>query len=76
MKQLTEEQKANKAVHFRRVIKYRSWFGWLFAIVGGILTFVGLNNMQSPMVILNGVLFFWIWLVYGLASEESTFKYR
>lgn len=58
MKQLTEEQKANKAVHFRRVIKYRSWFGWLFAIVGGILSFVGLNNMQSPMVILNGVLFF------------------
>ena len=58
MKELTEEQKANKVVHFRRVIKYRSWFGWVFAVVGGTLCVVGLNNIQAPMVLLNGVLFF------------------
>lgn len=62
MKELTEEQKSNKVVHFRRVIKYRSWFGWVFAVVGGTLCVVGFNNIQAPMVILNGVLF----LGYGL----------
>jgi hypothetical protein len=62
MKELTEEQKANKVVHFKRVIKYRSWFGWVFAFVGGTLCVVGMNNIQAPMVILNGVLF----LGYGL----------
>jgi len=62
MKQLSKEQKANKVVHFRRVIKYRSWFGWLFTIVGGVLFGVGMNNLQAPMVILNGGLFF----AYGL----------
>jgi len=58
MKELTEEQKANKVVHFKRVIKYRSWFGWIFAVVGGTLCVVGLKNIQAPMIILNGVLFF------------------
>ena len=62
MKELTEEQKANKVVHFRRVIKYRSWFGWVFAVVGGTLCVVGFNHIQAPRVISNGVLF----LGYGL----------
>lgn len=58
MKELTEEQKAQKVVHFRRIIKYRSWFGWVFAVVGGTLFGVGIQNDNSAMVMLNGGLFF------------------
>ncbi len=55
---LTEEQKAKKVAHFRRIIKYRSWFGWLFAVVGAVLFAVGVDQGQNPMVMLNGFLFF------------------
>lgn len=58
MPELTDEQKANKVLHFRRIIKYRSWFGWIFAIVGAILFVVGVKQNQNPMVMLNGFLFF------------------
>ena len=58
MKELTDEQKAEKVVHFRRIIKYRSWFGWVFTIVGGTLFGVGVQNDNSAMVMLNGGLFF------------------
>jgi len=76
MKELSKEQKANKVVHFRRVIKYRSWFGWLFTIVGGVLFGVGMNNLQAPMVILNGGLFFCLRSFYGLAGEACSCQFR
>ena len=68
MKQLTEEQKANKVRHFRRVIKFRRWFGWVFTFVGAAVFYVGFVNDQSPMVMLNGVLFFG----YGLFMVWQT----
>ena len=55
---LTDEQKAKKVTHFRRIIKYRSWFGWVFATVGAVLFGVGVKENQNPMVMLNGFLFF------------------
>jgi len=58
MAALTDEQKAKKVTHFRRIIKYRSWFGWIFAIVGAVLFGVGVKEGQNPMVMLNGFLFF------------------
>jgi hypothetical protein len=58
MAALTDEQKAKKVTHFRRTIKYRSWFGWIFAIVGAVLFGVGVKEGQNPMVMLNGFLFF------------------
>ena len=58
MPSLTDEQKAKKVAHFRRIIKYRSWFGWIFAIVGGVLFGVGVKQDQDLMVMLNGFLFF------------------
>jgi hypothetical protein len=58
MRELTDEQKAEKVVHFRRIIKYRSWFGWVFTIVGGTLFGVGLQNDNSSLIMLNGGLFF------------------
>ena len=58
MAALTDEQKAKKVTHFRRIIKYRSWLGWIFAIVGAVLFRVGVKESQNPMVMLNGFLFF------------------
>ncbi len=54
----TPEQLAKKMAHFRRVIRYRSYFGWIFAVVGAILFFVGLENNQMPLIMINGALFF------------------
>ena len=53
----TPEQMAKKVTHFRRVIKFRSYFGWMFAIVGGTLFGVGLKNNQMPLIMINGALF-------------------
>ena len=52
------EQMAKKVTHFRRVIKFRSYFGWMFAIVGGTLFGVGVKNNQMPLIMINGALFF------------------
>ena len=68
----TPEQLAKKMAHFRRVIRYRSYFGWIFAVVGAILFFVGLENNQMPLIMINGALFFWIWFFYGMADKKST----
>ncbi len=62
MNGLTDEQKAAKVEHFRRLVKYRLWFGWVFSIVGAVLFGVGFKNNQSLMVMLNGFTFF----AYGL----------
>lgn len=54
----TPEQMAKKVNHFKRVIKFRSYFGWVFAIVGGSLFGVGVKNNQMPLIMINGALFF------------------
>jgi uncharacterized membrane protein YiaA len=68
----TPEQMAKKVAHFRRVIKYRSYFGWIFAVVGAILFVVGVENNQMPLIMINGVLFFG----YGLFMVWQTKKAR
>jgi hypothetical protein len=68
----TPEQMAKKVAHFRRVIKYRSYFGWIFAVVGAILFGVGVENNQMPLIMINGVLFFG----YGLFMVWQTKKAR
>jgi len=68
----TPEQMAKKVAHFRRVIKYRSYFGWIFAVVGAILFCVGVENNQMPLIMINGVLFFG----YGLFMVWQTKKAR
>ena len=62
MPELTDEQKAHRVDRFRKIVKYRIWFGWVFALVGASLFGVGLNENNNPLVILNGVCF----LGYGL----------
>ena len=57
-----------KVAHFRRVIKYRSYFGWMFTIVGGTLFGVGMKNNQMPLIMINGALFFG----YGLFMVWQT----
>ena len=58
MPELTDEQKAHRVGRFRKIVKYRIWFGWVFALVGASLFGVGLNEDNNPLVILNGVCFF------------------
>ena len=53
----TDEEKARRVSHFRRVVRYRSMFGWLFSIVGVVLFFVGLKNGYNLMIMINGGLF-------------------
>ena len=70
--QPSPEQMAKKVAHFRRVIKYRSYFGWVFTVVGAVLFFVGVKNNQMPLIMINGVLFFG----YGLFMVWQTKKAR
>ena len=69
---LTPEQMTKKVAHFRRVIKYRSYFGWMFTIVGGTLFGVGMKNNQMPLIMINGALFFG----YGLFMVWQTKRAR
>jgi vacuolar-type H+-ATPase subunit I/STV1 len=71
-RQPTPEQMAKKVVHFRRVIKFRSYFGWMFTIVGGTLFGVGFKNHQMPLVMMNGACFF----AYGLFMVWQTKRAR
>ncbi|MBT3636258.1 MAG: hypothetical protein HN531_04920 [Opitutae bacterium] len=58
MAEYTEEQKTKRISHFRRIIKYRIWFGWIFAFVGVSLFAVGLRGDQiNWIVVMNGALF-------------------
>lgn len=52
------QQMAQKVTHFRRVIKFRSYFGWIFALVGAGLFVVGVKNGNMLLIMINGVLFF------------------
>ena len=68
MKDISEDEKTRRVSHFRRVIFYRSIFGWIFSLVGLSLFVVGLNNLNNPLVLINGVLFF----AYGLFMVWQT----
>ncbi|MFL2939121.1 MAG: hypothetical protein ACJZ7A_08535 [Opitutales bacterium] len=72
MRKLTDEEKQKRVQHFRKVIKYRSWFGWVFTVVGGILFGVGLKNSEILLIMINGVLFFG----YGLFMVRQTKRAR
>jgi len=68
MKNISENEKNRRIDHFRRVIFYRSIFGWIFSLVGVVLFIVGLNNLDNPLVSINGFLFF----AYGLFMVWQT----
>ena len=70
MPELSDEQKAHRVARFRKIVKYRAWFGWVFAIVGASLFVVGLNENNNPLVLLNGVCFFG----YGLFMVRQARK--
>jgi hypothetical protein len=58
MVEYTEEQKTKRISHFRRIIKYRIWFGWIFAFVGVSLFIVGFkDDEQNWIAVMNGALF-------------------
>jgi len=68
MKKISEKEKTRRINHFKRVIFYRSIFGWIFSLVGIVLFTVGLNNLHNPLVSINGFLFF----AYGLFMVWQT----
>ena len=70
MKQFSEEEKTRRINHFRKVVYFRSLFGWVFAVVGICLFGVGLKNGENPLVLINGLLFFG----YGLFMVWQTRK--
>ena len=72
MKNYTPEQRDKRVAHFRRIIKFRSWFGWVFAVVGFSLLGVGatIQNQHAILVILNGTMFFG----YGLFMVRQARK--
>jgi hypothetical protein len=76
MPELSDEQKTHRVARFRKVIKYRAWFGWIFAVVGVSLFYVGLENGQNPMVLLNGFLFFGYGLFMVRQAKRAMQKLR
>ena len=70
MSEFSDKEKTKRLNHFRKVIYFRSLFGWVFAGVGVCLFGVGLNNMSNPLVLINGLLFFG----YGLFMVWQTKK--
>ena len=70
MKKFSEEEKTRRINHFRKVVYFRSLFGWVFAVVGICLFGVGLKNGGNPLVLINGLLFFG----YGLFMVWQTKK--
>ena len=58
MPELSNEEKARRVARFRKIVRYRLWFGWVFAFVGASLFFVGLQKGQNSLVIINGLCFF------------------
>ena len=71
MPELSDEQKAHRVARFRKMVKYRAWFGWIFTIVGASLFVVGVKEGNHPMLLLNGVLFFG----YGLFMVRQAKKH-
>jgi hypothetical protein len=64
----TPDQMEKKIAHFRRVIKFRSYFGWVFAVVGAALFVVAMQGNKMPLIMINGVIFFG----YGLFMVWQT----
>ena len=64
----TPDQMEKKIAHFKRVIKFRSYFGWVFAVVGAALFVVALQGNKMPLIMINGVIFFG----YGLFMVWQT----
>jgi hypothetical protein len=71
MPELLDEEKARSVARFRKIVKYRAWFGWVFTIVGASLFVVGLKESNNPLLILNGVCFFG----YGLFMVRQAKKH-
>jgi len=69
-KKLSSVETSRRTDHFKRVIRFRSIFGWVFSGVGFALFIVGLRNLQNPLVLINGLLFF----AYGLFMVWQTKK--
>ena len=79
MSKLTDEQKARKVSHFRRIAKGRVLFGWTFTFVGAVLFVVGFKNNQSLLIMLNGLTFtawglFMVWQAKRALSNLTSFK--
>ena len=68
----TPDQMEKKIAHFRRVIKFRSYFGWVFAVVGAALFVVAMQGNKMPLIMINGVIFFG----YGLFMVWQTKRAR
>ena len=71
---LSSLEASRRENHFKRIIRYRSIFGWVFSGVGFVLFIVGLKNLQNPLVLINGLLFFRLWTLHGLADQKSKRK--
>jgi len=71
-KTYTDEEKARRVTHFRRVVKYRGLFGWVFGIVGVVLFFVGVKKWAKPHDYDQWCPLCWLWCLYGLAGKESS----
>ena len=79
MSELTNEQKAQKVVHFRRIIKGRIYFGWTFTVVGAVLFGVGFKSNQTAIIMLNGITFsawglFLVWQAKRALSNLTSIK--
>jgi uncharacterized membrane protein YiaA len=57
MPELTEKQKELRIVRYRKIIKYRQIFGWIFSLVGAALFIVGVDNGNATLVMINGFCF-------------------
>ena len=70
MSEVSDKEKTKRINHFRKVIYFRSLFGWAFVGVGICLFGVGLKDMGNPLILINGLLFF----CYGLFMVWQTKK--
>lgn len=76
MPELTEKQKELRIIRFRKIIKYRGLFGWLFSFVGTALIVVGIDNGFAPLVTLNGFIFFGYGLFMVWQAKNELKKLR
>ena len=72
----TPDQMEKKIAHFRRVIKFRSYFGWVFAVVGAALFVVALQGNKMPLIMINGVIFFGYGLFMVWQAKNELKKLR
>ncbi len=75
-KEFSEKEKSQRINHFRRVIRWRSRFGWIFSIVGLVLFFIGLKNQHNLMVLINGLLFMGYGIFMVWQSKKALAKFN